>query len=126
MSCPRSKDDRCCDTSVVGAPMAAKFLPFLANLVFTGLRLNSNISVGVEPCGPEASEHVRKDSFTGGIEEFRNGGDMKVQTAVIDDDNVGGRKVSAGDHIVHDVLVVLAFAWYNESIVESECSIDGQ
>lgn len=123
---PRSEPDRCCNTSIFSTPMSAKLLPFLTNLVFTGLRLDSNISVCVKPGGPEASEHVREDSFTRGIKEFRDGCNMEIQAAVIDDDYVSLREVPAVDHIVHDVLVVLAFAWYGESVVEAERSVDGK
>ena len=59
MGSPRSKVDRCCNTAVFGTPMAAEFLPFLADLVFARLWLDGNVSVGVKPCGPEAAEHVR-------------------------------------------------------------------
>ena len=51
---------------------------------------------------------------------------MKIQAAVIDDDDVSLREVAAVDHVVHDMLVVLAFARYCERVVEAECGVDGQ
>ncbi len=121
--CPSPEGPRCCDWSVIHAPVSAKLLPLPSNLEVAWSALEYYELVFVEPRRSSAVEHVFENFCSFRVKQLGNSGDMEILPAIVDYFKVAIVEHFAVDCVFHNILVICSFRFHYSGFINLNAGV---